>query len=138
MSDGEEQNMSDLSDDEDYYVLEEEDESAPPISSHFRLSETMDRSNMIIHIIPASRRLTSNVLNEQEKTEAIGLRATQIENASQPFTDVSGLSDPVEIARKEFYDRCSPLILCRDLRRTPTECWREEWLVREMIFPITD
>ena len=99
----------------------------------------------IIRIIPDDQRITSEIIQLPEMVEAIGIRCSEIENGSPIFTDYEGLSNPIDIATKEFYDRKSPLKITRQINyeeigKTPTTIiiTVEEFKVREMTFPIID
>lgn len=95
-----------------------------------------EKDHKIIKIIPEADRITSNVIQLLEQTEAIGIRATQIEQGSPVFTSVESLSDPILMAKKEFYDRKSPLILERAIQEKDNVIYVEHWKVREMSFQI--
>jgi DNA-directed RNA polymerase subunit K/omega len=94
-----------------------------------------DSNHRIIRVRPDHEKITSEIIQVSEMVEAIGIRASQIENGAPVFTDVSGLSDPIEMAKKEFFDRQNPLILQRALQTSLTEIIVEHWKVREMEFP---
>jgi DNA-directed RNA polymerase subunit K/omega len=94
-----------------------------------------DENHRTIFVVNDEERVTSEIIQWLEMTEAIGIRASQIEQDAPVFTDVSGYTDPVLMATKEFYDRQNPLILERALQITPTEIEAEHWKVRTMNFP---
>lgn len=96
-----------------------------------------DHHHRIIKIVPPDERVTSNIIQWTEMVEAIGQRISQIEQGAPIFTDVTGLNNPIDMAKKEFVDRMSPLILVRPLRKDPDIWVVEKWKVREMTFPIT-
>jgi len=61
------------------------------------------------------------ILSIYERTNLIGIRATQIENGAPVFVDVpEGLEDVVQIAEMELAQKKLPLIICREGR----EYWR--------------
>lgn len=93
--------------------------------------------HIYIHNIPENEKVTSHMINHLELTEAIGIRAAQIENGSAVFTNVEGYSDPISMARKEFFDRKSPLILTRVVGEKGDHKWIEKWPVSTMTFPTT-
>lgn len=109
-------------------VSHEEIEARPVIAQILK----KDDNHRVIHIIPDNERTTSHILQHFEKTEAIGIRISQIEDGSPVFTDVTGLTSPIDMAHKEFNDGKNPLILQREVRRTEFESWVELWKVREM------
>jgi DNA-directed RNA polymerase subunit K/omega len=122
----------------DVVVDEEEQKELEKVLKNVLISEIKDRNHKIIKIVPADERISSNRIQRPEMTEAIGIRASQIERGSPVFTDVTGYTDPILMARKEFVDRKNPLILERALHDTPTEAIVEHWVVRDMTFPITN
>lgn len=96
-----------------------------------------DKHHLTTYIIPDEQRTTSQIMTLEEFTEAIGIRATQIEQGAPVFTDVAGYSDPIKMARKELLDGRSPLKLVREMRQKENERWVEIWKVNEMNVPIT-
>ena len=66
-------------------------------------------------IVPDNQRRTSDILTLYEITEAIGIRAKQISKNTVIYTNVDGITDPIEMAEKEFFDRKSPLKLKRQI-----------------------
>ena len=61
------------------------------------------------------------ILSIYERTNLIGIRATQIENGAPVFVDVpEGLEDVIQIAEMELAQKKLPLIICREGR----EYWR--------------
>jgi hypothetical protein len=96
-----------------------------------------DSNHRTIKIIPADERTTSEIIQWPEMVEAIGIRTSQIEQGAPVWTDVTGLTSPIEQAKKEFVDRESPLILVRTIKKDADEHLVEEWKVSEMTFPIT-
>ena len=96
-----------------------------------------DKHHLTTYIIPDEQRITSQFLTLEELTEAIGIRATQIEKGAPVFTDVTGYDDPIEMARKELLDGKSPLKLIREMKQRETERWVEVWKVNDLAVPIT-
>jgi hypothetical protein len=89
-----------------------------------------------ILVVPDEDRLTSNVMSQAEVARAIAIRAEQITRDPSSYTDGGGLTRAQEIARKEFFDHRSPLVLRRCVGRTPEgERIIEKWPVREMSYP---
>lgn len=74
-------------------------------------------------------RITDSMMNDFEITAVINERAKQIENdaGNLCFTDTTGLSDPIEMAKKELLDKKCPLDLLR-----PVGPYWERWHVNEM------
>jgi|JI8StandDraft_1071087.scaffolds.fasta_scaffold526443_1 DNA-directed RNA polymerase subunit K/omega len=122
--------FEELDDDADEEVVEEEAEAEPDVI------ETNADNRRILQVVPRDERVTSEIIQLTELVEAIGIRTTEIERGSPVFTDYDSLSDPIAIARKEFYDRKSPLILQRQIGIDKNGIVHvEEWPVREMTYP---
>ena len=96
-----------------------------------------DNHHLTTYIIPDEQRITSQFLTLEELTEAIGIRATQIERGAPVFTDVTGYDDPIEMARKELLDGKNPLKLVREMKQRENERWVEVWKVNDLAVPIT-
>lgn len=95
-----------------------------------------DKVHKISYVVADDDRITSDYIQLHEMTEAIGIRASQIENGSPVLIDTSHLriADPITLATLEFYKRKSPLILKRVVRESETEEYIEKWKVRDMKF----
>ena len=162
MSDaGEEEEISDIELDDDfdaYAAVVDEDpggtdddeeaeegaETAPPRAAipmiHDDGGAPRDRaapsSARPVYVVPDDERITSNIMTKAEVTRAIAIRAQQIANHLHTYIDKSGLTDAKEIARRELYDRRSPLVLHRVVGKTPEGARIvEKWRVREMTYP---
>jgi DNA-directed RNA polymerase subunit K/omega len=96
-----------------------------------------DKHHLVTYIVPDDQRITSEIMMLEEYTEAVGIRATQIENGTPVFTDVTGYTDPIKMAKKEILDGKSPLKLVREMKQKENERWVEVWKVNEMTLPIT-
>lgn len=134
LEEGEEGNEEDEEDLEDL-------ENKIIISKKSKLLEKITKpdSNHLTYIkIPKNERKTSHILHHTEYVEAIGIRITQIEQGAPVFTDVVGLNNASDIARKEFFDRQSPLKLTREVKREGNNVYIEKWKVREMTFPVLE
>jgi DNA-directed RNA polymerase subunit K/omega len=128
--DYEEEGVPDIEDVEE----EAEDELCQKFDTTILLNEK-DENHRIIRVVPDDDRVSSNIIQWYEYTEAVGIRASQFEKGAPAMTDVSGLKDPIEMAKKEFNDRKCPLILERALKVSATEKLVEHWKVSEMDFP---
>lgn len=91
-------------------------------------------NHRIIHVVPENERKTSHVISLEELTEAIGIRTSQIECGAVCYVDITDDINPIDVARKEFMARESPLIIERKIKDLGSEIWVEHWKVREMTF----
>jgi hypothetical protein len=82
-------------------------------------------------IMDPTNRITKEYMTKFEYTEVISQRAKQIENGGESFTDVTDISDPLEIAKKEIFDKKCPLSVRRHL--TFDIC--EQWDINELSIP---
>lgn len=90
----------------------------------------------VVVVVPEDERVTDCRLQRGEMALVVAVRASQIAKGSAVFTDVGGLRDPVEMAKKELYDRQCPLVLRRAVGATPAgEPVVEDWCVRTMVLP---
>lgn len=83
-----------------------------------------------VFVVASEDRVTSNMMTLAEMARAIAVRAKQISTHPNAYTDVGDLTDATKIARKELFDRRSPLVL----RRVVGPATIELWCVREMSF----
>ena len=86
---------------------------------------------MQITFVTPENRITSEIMTKFECAQVISVRAKQIENGGTCFTDTQELSDPIEMARKELFDKKCPL----DVVRGITDKVFERWHVNEMVIP---
>ena len=70
-------------------------------------------------------------MTKYEKARLLGTRALQISMNAPLMVELSGESDPLEIAMKELRERKLPLMIRRYL---PDGCY-EDWSVEELIPP---
>lgn len=84
----------------------------------------------IVDRLPEDR-ITSEVMTKFEYAEIVSIRAKQIENGGDSYTDIGDLTDPIAIAKKEILDKRCPL----DIRRMITDKIAERWHVNEMTIP---
>lgn len=104
-SDGDEDSEGEENGDEDEYYPEE---------------DAGDKEEIIVK---EEDRITSDVLSKYEIVELISIRSTQISKGDMPFTDVSGLRDPISMAKKEIYDNRCPLLVKRHIGNNMYEYW---------------
>lgn len=77
--------------------------------------DDLDTDSTFQYIIKNEDRITSNILTKYELIELISTRAKQISNGCHIFTNVNGLTDPIEMAKKEIADNKCPLSLMRNI-----------------------
>lgn len=143
LSDSDENDLDEIDQNDDIDAIEdeaadpgEEEEPEETVYGPLRTLKIRDGDHKTIIVIPPGERRTSNIINDYEFTEAVGIRASQIERGAPVFTEVVGLNNPIAMARKEFYDRKNPLILERIVDQHNQVYRVEHWKVREMTFPI--
>jgi hypothetical protein len=145
-------------DDEDEYSVEDEDDEEVDevdevdemdeidvnndIDSYFEDSfgsiltdKPLKKRIRLIKIVAPNNRITSNFITKLEMARAKGLRAEQIDTNGFSYTDTDNCGDAISIAEKEFFDRRSPLILCRLVGKKKNKVI-EKWSVREMSYPV--
>jgi len=101
---------------EDYDETENDDDNEDEEynSSNINFNENdLDNDSKFQYIVKTNERITSNILTIYEFVELISIRATQISNGSYIITDITGLSDPMEMAKKEILDNKTPLYIKR-------------------------
>ena len=82
------------------------------------------------YIIPKEKRETREILTKYEYTEAISIRAKDIEKECLVFTNIEGEIDPIKIAKKEIKDKKCPL----SIKRTLSDGNVEIWDINELIY----
>ncbi|EGF77443.1 hypothetical protein BATDEDRAFT_91671 [Batrachochytrium dendrobatidis JAM81] len=81
--------------------------------------------------IPKDQRMTTPYMTKYEKARILGTRALQISMNAPVMVDLTGESDPLQIAMKELRERKVPLMVRRFM---PDGSW-EDWSVQELIPP---
>ncbi len=84
-----------------------------------------------IRIVAPDKRITSEYMTIYEYSMVVGTRAMHISSGAVLYTDPDGLSDPMEIAKKEINENRCPLSINRKISPTAIEIWE----VNEMIKP---
>ncbi|SIP85868.1 RNA polymerase Rpb6 [Pacmanvirus A23] len=117
--------------------LEEEEEEPQELD----LSEVSSFNKEIIVVKPENR-LTSHVMSKFEQTEITSIRAVQISQFNNCLVDITGLDDPILMAKRELMMRKCPLIIRRkvgELKNPKTgkvEEYYEYWSPNEMQFSV--
>jgi hypothetical protein len=96
-----------------------------------------DEHHCTLYVVPDNDRTTSQIMTLEEMTEAVGIRITEIENGAPCFTDVTGYTCPIEMAKKELLDGKSPYKLIREMSNKKGSKVVEIWKINEMTLPIT-
>lgn len=99
-------------------------------------NEVQTNNNLNIYVMPSNQRITSEKLSEYEIAEIINIRAVSISNGGVVFTNVDGLSDPIEMAKKELIDRKCPLYIKRQVGMNSTGIFIEKWSPNECSFNV--
>jgi DNA-directed RNA polymerase subunit K/omega len=92
-----------------------------------------DQESKIQIIVKPEERITSNRLTIYELIELIGIRATQISQGSQIFTNVENILDPLDMAKKEIWDNKCPLSIKRYIGLDKYELWNPNDMVKPKI-----
>lgn len=111
--------------DTDIPILEE---IKQPIKEKYEYAPILQTEN--IYRRPEDR-VSSEVMTKFEFCEAVSIRARQIEQKNKIFTEIGHLTDPIEIAKKEIYDKKCPLSVVRVIFNNQME----KWHINEMAIP---
>jgi DNA-directed RNA polymerase subunit K/omega len=117
---------------------EEDNEEGDVIDVGYK-SELTKFSKEII-IIKEEDKKFSNILNRFEMAEIISIRATQIKDYNNCMVDITGLDDPIKMAKRELMMRMTPLILRRyvgkKIVKGVSHEYYEFWDPKEMVFSV--
>lgn len=83
----------------------------------------LDNDSKFQYIVQSDDKITSSILTIYELVELISIRGSQISNGSYVFTDITGLTDPTEMAKKEIMDNKCPLYIKRHIGLDKYELW---------------
>lgn len=93
-----------------------------------------------IIIVKPENRITSNVMSKFEMTEYVSIRTAQIAEYNNCMVDITGLDDPVNMAKRELMQRKCPLMLRRSIGRRLIKGeyvqHYEDWNPAEMTFAV--
>jgi len=118
----------------------EDDEDEPTIGDTPYDVRQVSKNNKEIIIVSDDERITPNILSKYEMTRIISIRATQISEHNNPMIDVSDLTDPIKMAKRELMERKCPLTLRRvigdrkNVKNGEMETFMEIWHPNEMVF----
>jgi DNA-directed RNA polymerase subunit K/omega len=130
-----EQDEQDLQD-EDYDNYELNDDELDDDSSNNKINfidNELDNESKIQFIIKNNDKITSNILTIYEMTELIGIRATQIAQGAPVFIDITYISDPIEMAKKELINNRCPLYIKRYIGLDRYELWDPNIMIKPKI-----
>lgn len=96
--------------------------------------KTVSDNNKEITIVREEDRLTRNVLSVAEMTEIVSIRSVQIQDKNNCLCDISGLTDPRMMARRELMMRMCPLYLRRHVGEDSETSYYEIWDPNKMAF----
>lgn len=110
----------------EFYENENEDDETEKnyIEENINFNDNdLDNDSKFQFIVQSDDKITSNILTIYELIELISIRGSQISNGSYVFTDITGLSEPTEMAKKEIMDNRCPLYIKRHIGLDRYELW---------------
>lgn len=128
-----------VEDDEDVENDAEEEEIE---EDEVNLKQVSNYNKEIIVLRPENRR-TTHICTKYEMTEIISIRATQISQHNNCMVDITGLDDPIKMAKRELMLRKCPLTIRRhvgDMRDKTTgelKSYYEYWSPNEMALAVS-
>ncbi|KAG0440522.1 DNA-directed RNA polymerases I, II, and III subunit RPABC2 [Dictyocoela muelleri] len=75
-------------------------------------------------------RVTTPIMTKFEKAYIIGMRAMQLSMNAPPTVDIENMTDPLQIAIKEFNENKIPFVIERKLPDGSVEFWRLDELIK--------
>jgi hypothetical protein len=113
------------------------DDDGYAVKQKFDIMDMMqaDVASREVIVVGNDQRVTSHVLSKTEITEALSIRCAQIQKNPIVFVDITGIDDPIIMAKKEINERKCPLILRRLLGRFKGKDYYEYWDINEMTRP---
>ena len=114
-------------------TIEETNINLDTENDELALIETAERRYInedITHRIADNERTSRPYLTKYEKAKLIGIRAKQISMGAKITIDTQGISDVIDIAKKELFEKKTPLIV----RRYMPNNMYEDWKISELIF----
>lgn len=124
-------------DDEDNDMNDDDDDEILKKQFELEQEEHHTENNDLINIVPANERITSEKLSDYETAEIINYRALCISKGGKVFTNVEGLDNPIEMAKKELIDRKCPLYIKRTIGcNNKGELFVEKWSPNECVFNV--
>ena len=102
--------------------------------------KSVSKYNKEVIVVKPENRITSHILTLYNMTEIISIRSTQIAQHNNCMVDITGLTDPIKMAKRELMMRRCPLVLRRvigdvkDPRTGEMQTYVEFWDVNTMQF----
>ena len=130
-------------DDDSMHATDEEsaDEFDGEAAAEAVSSEPAPSFTREIIIVKPEERRTPSVMSKFEMTEHVSIRATQIAQYNNCMVDITGLDDPVKMAKRELMMKMSPLVLRRHVGDSvlggETTSYYEYWSPNEMTFAVS-
>lgn len=96
-----------------------------------------------IVVVKPENMITSDVMSKYEMTNYVVIRATQIAERNNCMVDITGLTDPIQMAKRELMRRKCPLVVRRfvgkrkNKKTGEVEPYYEFWDPAQMIFAVT-
>jgi hypothetical protein len=91
-----------------------------------------DPHHRIIRVVPPDERVSSEIIQREELTEAIGIMTSALEGGMPSPIDAEGITRPIDIARMIVLKNQCPLILRRVMERSQGVEVVEHWPMDEM------
>lgn len=126
-------NKKKVDEEDDNYEDYDEDEEILKKQFEIEQEEIEKKENNIVYIVQDTDRTTSEKLSEYEIAELINIRAVNISNGGKVYTNIDGLDDPIEMAKKELIDRKCPLYIKRQVGYNDYGIIIEKWSPNHMI-----
>lgn len=129
--------------DEDEEVVPAEEDAGEESDDEDVAMMPTTKHNSVIRIIRPENRMTSHWMTKYEITELISQRSTQIAQYANCLVDITGLSDPIDQARRELMQQKCPLTLVREVGQKMNketgviDIFAEEWDPNHMTLPIS-
>jgi len=138
--DEDELDEDDLDEDAEDAEEEPEDENTSFLDTGYTIVKDEHHTEIVVR--NPSNYISSNMIRKTEVARLLSIRASQIERGQPVYCDIIGLSDPIEMAKKEFQERRTPLILRRRIKELigPDGSIRieaEDWDPNQMTRPTT-
>ena len=123
--------IDDRDSDDDVVPDDEPDVEVPRTSGYFLdkgITVMFRETDQLGQLVADPREMRSS-LTKYERARALGLRAKQLSEGAKPLVDYAGLTDALDIAKKELAERKMPFLI----RRKHNEVLHEQWDINELV-----